>query len=212
MEDVRQRVPIAYRTQQRAVTPQDYAQMTERYQGVQRAAATFRWTGSWHTAFVTVDREEGHQVNPAFENDVRGFLEPFRMAGHDLEVDAPRSVALEIEMMVCVDADYFRSDIKRELLEVLSNYDLPDGRRGLFHPDNFTFGQAVYSSQIYAAAQSIQGVESVNITTFRRMGSLDKYPLETGKLQIGRLEIARLDNDPNFQEHGVLRVEMGGGK
>ena len=59
LEDVRQRAPVAYRVQERAVTPADYAEVTERYPEVQRAAATFRWTGSWHTVFLTVDRSAG---------------------------------------------------------------------------------------------------------------------------------------------------------
>ena len=59
LEDVRQRAPVAYRVQERAVTPADYAEVTERYPEVQRAAATFRWTGSWHTVFLTVDRSGG---------------------------------------------------------------------------------------------------------------------------------------------------------
>ena len=29
---------------------------------------------------------------------------------------------------------------------------------------------------------------------------------------MGRLEIARLDNDPNFPERGVLALTVGGGK
>jgi hypothetical protein len=31
-------------------------------------------------------------------------------------------------------------------------------------------------------------------------------------MPLGRLEIARLDNDPNFPEHGVLRLDLRGGK
>ena len=41
------------------------------------------------------------------------------MAGHDLEVDGPRFVPLEIELLVCVKPDYFRSDVEAALLEVL---------------------------------------------------------------------------------------------
>jgi hypothetical protein len=36
--------------------------------------------------------------------------------------------------------------------------------------------------------------------------------LEEGKLTPGRLEIARLDNDPNFPEHGVFHLNIRGGK
>ena len=45
IETVRQRAPYAFRTQERAVTPGDYAALTAQHRGVQRAAATLRWTG-----------------------------------------------------------------------------------------------------------------------------------------------------------------------
>ena len=134
------------------------------------------------------------------------------MAGHDLEVDSPQFVALEIDLHVCVAADHFRSDVERELFDILSNRDLPDGRRGLFHPDNFTFGQPVYLSAIYAAAHQVTGVESVEVRTFQRLGVADGTALESGRLDIDRLEIARLDNDRNFAEHGQLTISLGGGK
>ncbi|HYP19092.1 MAG TPA: putative baseplate assembly protein, partial [Chloroflexia bacterium] len=62
IEQVRLYAPEAFRTQERAVTANDYAAAAERQGGVQRAAATFRWTGSWHTAFVTADRTGGGAV------------------------------------------------------------------------------------------------------------------------------------------------------
>ncbi len=135
-----------------------------------------------------------------------------RMAGHDLELDGPDFVSIEIELRVCVAEDHFRSDVERELFEALSNRDLPDGRRGLFHPDNFTFGQPVYLSAIYAAAHQAAGVESVEVRKFQRLGAPESTALDTGRLDIGRLEIARLDNDRNFAEHGQLTISLGGGK
>jgi len=211
-EDVRQRAPSAFRTQERAVTPEDYASVTERHAEVQRAAATFRWTGSWHTVFLTVDRAQGLAVDNTFETKIRQHVERYRMAGYDLEVDAPLFVSLEIVMRVCAKPDYFRSEVKAALLEVFSNHLLPDGRRGLFHPDNFTFGQPVFLSRLYAAAQAVPGVASVQITKFQRQGITDQTALNDGKLLLNRLEIARLDNDPNFVEHGIFTLHVGGGK
>lgn len=212
LEDVRQRAPVAYRVQERAVTPADYAEVTERYLDVQRAEATFRWTGSWHTVFLTVDRSGGAPVSQEFESDLGNHIERYRMAGHDLEIDSPQFVALEIDLHVCVAADHFRSDIERELFDVLSSRNLPDGRRGLFHPDNFTFGQPVYLSAIYAVVHQVSGVESVEVRTFQRLGQVDGSALENGRLDIDRLEIARLDNDCNFAERGQLTISLEGGK
>jgi hypothetical protein len=49
------RAPAAFRTQERAVTAADWAEVAQRHPEVQRAAATLRWTGSWWTVFVTID-------------------------------------------------------------------------------------------------------------------------------------------------------------
>jgi hypothetical protein len=76
------------------------------------------------------------------------------MAGYDLEIHGPEDVSLEIEMMVCVDSDYFRSNVLAALEDVFSSDTLAEGSLGFFHPDNFTFGQSIYLSQLYAAAQT----------------------------------------------------------
>jgi hypothetical protein len=60
--------------------------------------------------------------------------------------------------------------------------------------------------------QSTVGVDSVQITKFQRQGIDSDIALAAGKLELDRLEIARLDNDPNFPEHGVLKLSMLGGR
>ena len=212
IEETRQRAPSAFRTQERAVTPEDYAEVAQRHPEVQRAAATIRWTGSWYTVFLTIDRFGGRPVDAGFEEELRAHLERYRLAGQDLEVDGPRYVSLEVEMLVCVLPEYFRSDVKAVLLETLGNRALPDGRRGVFHPDNFTFGQPVYLSRLYEAAQAVEGVDRVDVLTFRRQQGDDGSALDEGVLPMHRLEIARLDNDPNFPENGVMRLRVEGGK
>src|SRR5262249_24075662 len=111
-EHVRQVAPVAFEIQERAVTPADYAEVTERRSDVVRAAANFRWTGSWHTVFDSVDLPGTLDVDAAFETDVRNYLEGFRVVGRDLEVNGPIFVSLEIEMTVCVKPDHFRADVK----------------------------------------------------------------------------------------------------
>jgi hypothetical protein len=216
IEDIRQKAPSAFRVQERAVTPKDYAGMAELQPEVKQAAATFRWTGSWHTVFLTVDREASKPVDTTFASKIEADIERYRMAGYDLEVDAPIFVSLEIDMTVCVNPEYFRADVEEALLQVFSNRILPNGQRGVFYPDNFSFGQTVYLSPLYAAAQAVPGVDSVVITKFQRQTQNevpgDKTALDEGKLELDRLEIARCDNDPDYPEHGVFRLTMEGGK
>jgi uncharacterized phage protein gp47/JayE len=209
---IRRRAPQAFRTQLRAVTPEDYAEFTTAQPGVQQAAANLRWTGSWHTQTITVDRDGGEELDPQFESGLTTGLERYRMAGHDLNFKNPVFVSLEIEMEVCVSRDYFRSDVQQALLDVFTSGRRSDGIPGLFHPDKFSFGQTVYLSPIYAEARQVPGVSSVHITHFSRQGEDDLKTLSDGFMSMGEFEIARLDNDPNFPEHGVLRLIMLGGK
>ena len=211
-ERVRQDAPAAFRTLDRAVTPADYAEVAQRHPEVQRAEATVRWTGSWRTIFVTIDRAGARPVDAAFEAAVRAHLERFRMAGHDVEIDGPRFVPLELELLARVQPQYFRGDVERALREALGPSRRPDGTRGTFHSDNFTFGQPVRLSVVYATAQAVPGVAYVEVLAFHRLGRPDRKPLEEGVLRVGRLEIARLDDDPSFPERGVLRLRMKGGR
>jgi predicted phage baseplate assembly protein len=212
-EDIKRDAPEAFRIQERAVTPADYAEVTQRHPSVQRAAATFRWTGSWYTVFLTVDCKGGGEVDAAYKKTIRDHVERYRMAGYDLEVNGPSYVPLLLEMTVCIKPDYFRADVRAALMRVFSRGWLADGSPALFHPDNFSFGQPVYLSALYEAAQAIQGVASVVIDTFQRLRAPpDPKPLDDGVMTIGRLEIARLDNDPNVPERGVFKLSVGGGK
>lgn len=218
LEDVRLYAPYAFRKQERAVTEADYAAVTERHPEVQKAEATLRWTGSWYTMFVTVDRRGGLAVSSEFEAELRDFLDRFRMAGYDLEIDAPRFVSLDIAMTVCVADGYFRSNVEEVLRERFSNGELPDGRRGFFHPDNFTFGQPVYLSRVMSTAMDVFGVRWVDLdevppkrNRFRRWREPSGDSFTKGFIHIERLEIARLDNDPDAPENGRIEFLMLGG-
>ena len=202
--------PAAFRRQERAVTAADYAATAERHPEVQRAVATRRWTGSWHTMFVTVDRRAGQPVDAGFEAKLRAFLERFRLAGHDVEIESPRFVSLDIALGICTQPGYFPADVKQELAKAFGSRVSAGGGRGLFHPDNFTFGDAVYLSRIVARAVEVPGVARVLPLRFQRWGNVPADELEKGAIPMGRLEIARLDSDPNAPENGRIEFEMLG--
>ncbi|MBL9135493.1 MAG: putative baseplate assembly protein [Verrucomicrobiales bacterium] len=210
-EQVRQFAPQAFRIQERAVTAADWAEVAGRHPEVQKASARFRWTGSWLTVFLTVDRRGGLPVDTTFRERLRAHLERYRLAGYDLEVTAPRFVPLDLAAHVCVKPGYFRSAIKRELLALLGSRELPDGRRGFFHPDQFTFGDPLYLSRVYQVLMSVAGVASVRIDRFQRWGEKARGELDAGVLQPADLEILQLENDPNFPEHGRLELNLDGG-
>lgn len=221
MDRVKQLAPAAFHAEQfRAVTEDDYARAAEKHPQVSNAVARFRWTGSWLTVFINIDPKGTDELTPALKLSVKNWVTRYMLAGYDLEIIQPVYVPLDLALDICVKRDHFRSDVEPAVRDALSNIVLPGGALGFFHPDNFTFGQAMYLSALYAAVSKVEGVDSVNASRFRRQDEYDPDPsrpattlnLDHGYLKIGALEVLRLNNDPNFPEHGTLQLRMLGGK
>ena len=210
-EQVRQSAPQAFRVQQRAVTDDDYAAIARRDPHVQRAVATRRWTGSWYTEFVTVDRLGGTGLDAPLAATLTSSLERYRMAGSDVVVQPPVYVPLSIELVVRVQSDSFRGTVKRALQVAFSTRDLPGGSRGFFHADRFTFGTPLYLSAVVAAAMAVPGVDWVDPRVFQRLGQPAADELAAGVISPDRLEVVRCDSEPGDATSGRIQFSMKGG-
>jgi hypothetical protein len=207
--------PTAFRKEiQRAVTADDYGVLAQREfaSQIQRAAASLVWTGSWYEAAVAVDPLGSESGTPDLLSGIYRRLGIYRRMGYDLAVDPAQYVSLDVALEVCVKPNYLRAHVEADLLDVFSNRVLSGGRRGFFHPDNLTFGQNIYLSRLVAAAQAVPGVESVQVVRLQRLFESENHEIENGVLKLGPREIARVDNDPNYPEHGRLQLNMGGGR
>ena len=142
---------------------------------------------------------------------MKAYLTRFKLAGYDLNIRAAIYVPLEIDIRICVGEGHFRGDVLAEVQRVLSNRAFADGSTGFFFPLRFGFGSAVYLSQLYAVVSAIEGVNSAEITLFKRYWDPPRGELERGGIPMSLLEIPRLDNDRNFPENGVLRLTAVGG-
>jgi len=215
LAEVKLFAPGAIRKIERAVISDDYARLAERSDpaAIQRAAApSLRWTGSWYEAQVAIDPRDREELQDALRDEVDGYLHRYRRIGHDLRVTPARYVALDVALHICVLPHYLRAHVKADLLDLFSNRELGGGRRGFFHPDNLTFGEGVRLSRLVAAAQAVNGVESVTVTRLQRLHEDAHDEIENGILPLAALEVARLDNDPGMPDHGVLKLNLRGGR
>ena len=215
VEEVKLFAPHAFRHHlERAILPEDYAAIVLRDfpHKVQRAAAILRWMGSWYEVLVVIDPLGTDTADPELLQEIAGHLYRYRRIGHDLSVQPARYAPLDVEMRVCVQPGFVRGHVKAALLNTFSNRMPPDGKPGFFHPDALTFGEGVHLSRLVAAAQAVQGVESVEVTRLQRLFEPPNGEIENGLLPLGPLEIARLDNDPGFPENGQLTLIMEGGR
>lgn len=213
IDQVRLRAPITFRRQDRAVTGEDYVRFLLEDPLVAGAKAVEQWTGSARAIVLLVDLVGGGSLEPAIEQRLRDRLERVRLAGHVLEFRDPVLVPLEIAMRVCVRQAVPRRAVLKRMAQLFSSGRLPDGTPALFHPDNFGFGTSLRLSRLYAAAQAIDGVVHVEITSLRRQSARgdDAAALETGTLDFGAYEIPLLANDPNFPDRGVVHFTLEGG-
>jgi predicted phage baseplate assembly protein len=212
MEHIRQQAPYSFQTQLRAVTEDDYGAAAAQQPGVREARGTLRWTGSWYTAFVSLDPAADGPPDPKVLADTSAALGRRRMAGVDLEIESAIIVGLRIEMTICVDLHHFRGDVEQALMKVFTSGNQCTGQPGVLNPANFSFGQTIYASPLVAAAQAVEGVTSATLSVFERMDAPGSQGLDQGFLTMGRTDIARCDNIPDRLDRGIFVPHMDGGK
>jgi hypothetical protein len=170
---------------------------------------------------AAIDPAGADEADRELIDEIAAYLEPYRRMGYDLVVAPAHYVPLSVRLSVCVLPNYLRGHVEAALFDALGNRALPDGRLGFFHPDNLTFGDGIYVSRLVAAAQAVPGVQDVKVIELERFEAseppanvdLPGEELPLGSvLPLGPLEIARVDNDPNFPENGRLTIDVRGGR
>jgi Baseplate J-like protein len=169
--------PKSLKSQQRAVTLKDYEHLVKReFQNeITNARARFVYTGSWDTIFVSVklkgDRKNSSAIVDGSDlfDRIRKYLERIKMIGYEVQIEKAKYVPIEIRITVYLQKYLDSQTVRDRIRNSLTNADkIIDGTKGLFHPDNFTFGDPVYASKIYEVLKKTPEVKYGIITTFRR--------------------------------------------
>ncbi|MDI6104126.1 baseplate J/gp47 family protein [Actinoplanes sp. NEAU-A12] len=200
--EIRQLAPEAFRAVTfRAVRPEDYAEAAQRLDWVQRAGCSFRWTGSWQTAFVTPDPRSRVEVTAAERAELGEQLDRFRQAGRETSTLDPRYADLDLRIGFCVAPDAYAAEVKVRIAAVLD---------GFFAPDNFTFGTPLDRSGLEATIQRVGGVRAVEAIAFRRRGVFGWLELPAS-YRPGRNEVIRVENDALHPDRGSYELIPEGG-
>jgi hypothetical protein len=224
--EIIRRVPEAYRARQlRAVTLEDYARRAEELSDVAHAHASYAWTGSWRTVRIAIDPRGTDVLAEPLRQQIADHLEAVRLIGEDLEVRPARYVPLDIYLRLCAHPDFWPEHLRRDLELEFSNGYTADGRTGFFHPDNFTFGQALHASQLIGRALKVPGVGRVLLASIKRLHGISGASLSTitvapedvlhpvvEQLSVRAYEIIQVANDPSRLETGRLNFEIQGGR
>jgi hypothetical protein len=195
-----------------AITAEDYSRAAQAVTDasgtplVQRANASFRWTGSWLTVTLAVDPLASETFDDVLHDQVTQALEARRLAGYDLQVVGATYVPLEVGVELCVRPEASGSQVAQQVEVALEHF---------FAPENFTFGDAVFVSRLFDVIMAVPGVASARIARLAhdraaRADAETAANLAAGALRVQPEEIVQLDNDRNFPERGTLTVSVAG--
>ena len=144
---------------------------------------------------------------PSGRTLLRPYVDAYRLAGQEVVLVDATPVGINISLSVNVRANYFQSEVRRDLQAVLGS-DLG----GFFEPGRLAFGEDLYSSDIVERAMALAGVEVVCLNRFKRVGRRFPDQSDAGRIRLDGLEIAVCDNDPQRPERGILRLTLHGGQ
>ncbi|MCA9660084.1 MAG: baseplate J/gp47 family protein, partial [Myxococcales bacterium] len=207
-------IPEAFRARQlRAVTLCDYAKAAMEVDGVAKAAARYTWAGSFRCVHLAVDPVGTDALTPTLRAAVEEALAPRRLLGEELRILGPRWVPLAIAVRVCARPEVWAADLRAVIEEELSAGVTSDGRLGFFHPDSWTFGQALRASELFGRIHAIPGVDQVVALTIRRHDAPTPGAVEEdGEVTLAADEIILVEGDPDQRERGYIDIDVQGGR
>jgi hypothetical protein len=161
--DARRFGPLAFRSQDRAVTESDYETMAHLAGGVAKARARTR---SWNLVdlYVAPAGESCRPVPETLRRRLLAFLEDRRMAGTFVRVLDAGCVPIDISVEVAYDERYRGDAVRQGVEEAIAEH---------LAYENVAFGQSIYLSAVHNAIEDVPGVRLVTITRFRRRDDTD---------------------------------------
>lgn len=201
--------PRAWQSLECCIVPSDFVAFLESQPEVLHAAVELRSSGSWTTAFAFVQLHSGKGLDPPLRRRLAGALLSRCQAGIACQICDPIYLPLFAVLQVEVAAGFSRPVVRQALLLTFGTGELPHGGRGFFAPENFTFGQSLYLSQIVEAAYAVPGVAWARLKSCDSPG---RHQPEPGVvITPGIDQILLVANDPDRPNAGRLDFELQGG-
>lgn len=149
--------PRLFRTQNRAVTGQDFEDLAMQVPGVGKAKAV---AINWNLVLLYV-APTGQVDEPSdlLKRDLLAFFESRRMLSAQVAVVGPQAADIYLMADVRAQPYFLQSDVRRAVEEAVAGY---------LAFEAVDFGQPVFLSKVYDVIQSLPQVASLTITEFSR--------------------------------------------
>lgn len=176
----------------------------------------------WH-AIVDFHRERGLRLpvppsptseppeqpdpSPSIRTLLALFVEAYRMAGQEVVLEDAVQVPITLSLSVRVAENFYQSEVRHAIGHALGL-----GPSGFFRPGRLRFGEDLHASDVIAAVMALDGVVSVCLNRFKRLGGEYADQVASGRIRLAGLEVAICNNDPRKPAEGYFRLALHGGQ
>jgi hypothetical protein len=145
---------------------------------------------------------------PSIRAVLRPYLEAYRMVGREVVLENALPVPVTFSLSIRVAGNFYRSEVRHAVNQALAT-----GPGGFFEPGRLAFGEDLHAGDLIQALMALDGVESVCLNRFKRLGSQfdDQAFSDTPTIVLDGLELAVCDNKPAHPERGYYRATLHGG-
>ena len=144
---------------------------------------------------------------PSIRAVLRPYLEAYRMVGQEVVLENALPVPVTFSLSIRVASNFYRSEVRHAVNQALAT-----GPGGFFEPGRLAFGEDLHAGDLIQAVMALDGVESVCLNRFQRLGSrMDDHRIVPESIELEGLELAVCDNDPAQPDRGFYRATLHGG-
>jgi uncharacterized phage protein gp47/JayE len=162
IDQIRTNAPRYFRTQGRAISLQDYADLAVSVPGVADAKAVGRSNTSVLVYIIGANNSVASQT---LCDQVTAVLQPASVSGVTVQVSSGQLIAVNIGASVGNPVNIYVQNKYRRDAVLLA---VQQAVQGLFTPEKTTFGTRIALSQVYQAIQDTPGVSYVQIPMMAR--------------------------------------------
>ena len=165
-DSIRLNAPVGMRTLGYVVSLQDYEDFARAYTGIEKALASWTWSGQQRGIFVTVAGQDGRDVDDETIDTLIGSMRQVGDPYVPLLVRSYTPLYFKVKFNIAVALDYDPDKVKEAVREKL---------RDAFSFNSRQFGQSVTVSEIVAVIQPLEGVIAVDVDALYYTGETEEY-------------------------------------
>jgi hypothetical protein len=194
--------PLAFRSCNRAVTLSDFTALAQKAGGVAKVKARSR---SWNQVdlFIAPAGDSVRPVPDELRTQLLQYFEDKRMVTTIVHIFDPMEAIIDVQLDIVTELHADPSAVRLSVESAI---------RSLFAFATVDFGQAMYLSKVYEAAEAIAGVKALSVSRFRRRDDqrkdIEDLCAAFGVATIGELpDIVKRSIDVDIAPDGRVTVD-----